>query len=69
MIMRKKSRQHYEFMQKLIKQLSLLLKIKFIIEEILENFGLAKLMQEVEDGELLSSDEAYSYYQSLKRYD
>lgn len=65
----KKSRQHYEFMQKLIKQLSLLLKIKFIIEEILENFGLAKLMQEVEDGELLSSDEAYSYYQSLKRYD
>jgi|NOAtaT_6_FD_contig_121_398800_length_1667_multi_4_in_0_out_0_2 hypothetical protein len=69
MIMRKKWRQHYEFMQKLIKQLSLLLKIKFIIEEILENFGLAKLMQEVEDGELLSSDEAYSYYQSLKRYD
>lgn len=69
MIMRKKSRQHYEFMQKLIKHLSLLLKIKFIIEEILENFGLAKLMQEVEDGELLSSDEAYSYYQSLKRYD
>ncbi|MFN9651079.1 MAG: hypothetical protein ACK58Z_21985 [Pseudanabaena sp.] len=56
-------------MQKLIKQLSLLLKIKFIIEEILEKFGLAKLMQEVEDGELLSSDEAYSYYQSLKRYD
>lgn len=66
MIMRKKSRQHYEFMQKLIKQLSLLLKIKFIIEEILENFGLAKLMQEVEDDELLSGDEAYSYYQSLK---
>lgn len=53
-------------MQKLIKQLSLLLKIKFIIEEILENFGLAKLMQEVEDDELLSGDEAYSYYQSLK---
>ncbi len=36
------------------------------IEEILENFGLAKLMQEVEDDELLSGDEAYSYYQSLK---
>lgn len=37
-----------------------------VIEEILENFGLAKLMQEVEDDELLSGDEAYSYYQSLK---
>lgn len=36
------------------------------IEEILENFGLAKLMQEVEDDELLSGDDAYSYYQSLK---
>ncbi|OIP69677.1 MAG: hypothetical protein AUK48_14275 [Oscillatoriales cyanobacterium CG2_30_44_21] len=36
------------------------------IEEILENFGLSKLMQEVEDDELLSGDEAYSYYQSLK---
>ena len=36
------------------------------IEEILKNFGLAKLMQEVEDDELLSGDEAYSYYQSLK---
>ena len=64
--MRKKWQQHYEFMQKLIKQLSLLLKIKFIIEEILENLGLAKLMQEVEDDELLSGDEAYSYYKLLK---
>ena len=36
------------------------------IEEILENFGLAKLMDEVEDSEILSGDEAYSYYQSLK---
>ena len=36
------------------------------IEEILENFGLAKLMQEVEDDELLFGDAAYSYYQSLK---
>lgn len=36
------------------------------IEEILENFGLAKLMQEVEDDELLSGDAAYSHYQSLK---
>lgn len=36
------------------------------IEEILENFGLAKLMDEVEDDEILTRDEAYSYYQSLK---
>jgi len=36
------------------------------IEEILENFGLAKLMEEVENDELLSDDAAYSYYQSLK---
>ncbi len=64
--MRKKWQQHYEFMQKLIKQRSLLLNIKLIIKEILENFGLAKLMQEVEDDELLSGDEAYWYYQSLK---
>jgi RelB Antitoxin alpha helical domain len=35
------------------------------IEEILENFGLSKLMQEVEDDELLSDDDAYSYYQSF----
>jgi hypothetical protein len=39
------------------------------IEEILENFDLTKLMQEVEDDELLSDDEADSYYQSLKRHD
>ena len=37
------------------------------IEEILKNFGLAKLMQEVEDDELLSGDEAYSYYQLLDK--
>ncbi|MFN8968366.1 MAG: hypothetical protein ACK5XR_06455 [Pseudanabaena sp.] len=36
------------------------------IEEILENFGLAKLMQEGEDDELLPGDDAYSYYQLLK---
>ena len=36
------------------------------IEEISENFGLAKLMKEVEDDELLSRHVAYSYYQSLK---
>ncbi|QSJ21072.1 hypothetical protein JYQ62_32960 [Nostoc sp. UHCC 0702] len=36
------------------------------IEEILENYGLVKLMEEVEDEELLSKDEALKYYQSLK---
>jgi hypothetical protein len=36
------------------------------IEEILENFDLTKLMQEVEEDELLSGDAAYSYYQSMK---
>ncbi len=36
------------------------------IEEVLENFGLAKLMQHVDDDELLSDDTAYFYYQLLK---
>ncbi|MBC6480065.1 MAG: hypothetical protein GDA56_22040 [Hormoscilla sp. GM7CHS1pb] len=38
------------------------------IEEILDNFGLAKLMSEVEgeDNERLSKDEALKYYRSLK---
>jgi hypothetical protein len=36
------------------------------IEEILEDFGLAKLMEEVENDEQLSGDIAYSCYQSLK---
>jgi hypothetical protein len=37
------------------------------IEEILEDFGLAKLMEEVENDEQLSGDIAYSFYQSLKQ--
>jgi hypothetical protein len=37
------------------------------IEEILENFGLIKLMKEVENDEVLSGDDAYSYYQLLKK--
>jgi hypothetical protein len=37
------------------------------IEEILENFGLIKLIEEVENDELLSDDDAYSYYQLLKK--
>ncbi|MBW4456218.1 MAG: hypothetical protein KME55_27910 [Nostoc indistinguendum CM1-VF10] len=36
------------------------------IEEILENYGLAKLMEEVEEEKPLSKDEALKYYQSLK---
>jgi len=38
------------------------------IEEILEDFGLAKLMEEVENDERLSGNYAYSYYQSLKTH-
>jgi ASC-1-like (ASCH) protein len=37
------------------------------IEEILEDFGLAKLMEEVESDEQFSGDIAYSFYQSLKQ--
>jgi len=36
------------------------------LEEIIENYGLAKLMDEVKDDERLSIEEAKSYYQSLK---
>ncbi|BAY63172.1 MULTISPECIES: hypothetical protein [Calothrix] len=36
------------------------------IEEILENYGLVKLMAESEDDERLSKDEAVKYYQYLK---
>lgn len=38
------------------------------IEEILEDYGLAKLMIEIEeeDNKRLSKDEALKYYQSLK---
>jgi hypothetical protein len=37
------------------------------IEEIIENYGLAKLMDEVEEDERLSVEEAKAYYQSLKQ--
>ncbi|MHC0061426.1 hypothetical protein ACWATR_00670 [Nostoc sp. UIC 10890] len=37
------------------------------IEEILEDYGLAKLMEEVEEEKPLSKDEALQYYQSLKK--
>ena len=44
-----------------------LLTIYSQIEEILENFCLAKLMKEVAYDDLLSGDDAYSYYQLLKK--
>ncbi|WP_256871794.1 hypothetical protein [Nostoc sp. TCL26-01] len=37
------------------------------IEEILENYGLIKLMAESENDERLAKDEAWKYYQSLKQ--
>jgi len=36
------------------------------LEEIIENYGLAKLMDEVKDDERLSIEDAKKYYQSLK---
>ena len=37
------------------------------IEEIIENYGLSKLMDEVKDNERLSVEDAKKYYQSLKQ--
>ncbi len=39
------------------------------IEEVIENFGLVKLMAETEDDERLSGDPAREYYESLKASD
>ena len=36
------------------------------LEEIIENYGLAKLMDEVKDDERLSIEDAKKYYQSLE---
>ncbi|HEY9814031.1 MAG TPA: hypothetical protein V6D31_10940 [Candidatus Sericytochromatia bacterium] len=36
------------------------------IEEILENYGLVKLMKSAEDNERLSKTQALQYYRSLK---
>jgi len=36
------------------------------LEEVIENYGLAKLIDEVQDDEKLSLDDAKKYYQSLK---
>ncbi|MDI7261443.1 MAG: hypothetical protein QME90_16185 [Thermodesulfobacteriota bacterium] len=36
------------------------------LEEVIENYGLAKLMDEVREEERLSIEEAKTYYKSLK---
>jgi hypothetical protein len=36
------------------------------LEEVIENYGLSKLMDEVKDEEKLSIEDAKTYYQSLK---
>ena len=36
------------------------------LEEVIENHGLSKLMDEVKEDERLSADEAKTYYRSLK---
>ncbi len=38
------------------------------MEEILENFGLGKYMEEVEDEEVLSVYDAKKYYNTLKKH-
>lgn len=37
------------------------------IEEVLENFALARLMEENDDEDLLELNEALAYYQSLEK--
>ena len=37
------------------------------LEEVIENYGLSKLMDEVKDEEKLSVEDAKTYYQSLKK--
>jgi len=39
------------------------------IEEILENYGLAKLIKQTEGDERLSKDQALKYYNSIKPHD
>ncbi|MBM4137719.1 MAG: hypothetical protein FJ241_12955 [Nitrospira sp.] len=36
------------------------------LEEVIENYGLSKLIDEVSDNERLSMEDAKKYYQSLK---
>ncbi|MGA2959241.1 MAG: hypothetical protein ABSF48_26410 [Thermodesulfobacteriota bacterium] len=37
------------------------------LEEVIENYGLSKLMDEVKDEEKLSIEEAKTFYKSLKK--
>ena len=37
------------------------------IEEILESYGLGKYMEEIEDEDALSVDDATAYYETLKK--
>jgi len=37
------------------------------LEEVIENYGLSKLMDEVKDEEKLSAEDAQTYYKSLKK--
>jgi hypothetical protein len=37
------------------------------LEELIEDYGLSKLMDEVKDDEVLTQDEAKKYYESLKK--
>ena len=37
------------------------------LEEVIENYGLSKMIDEVKDDERLSVEEAKEYYQSLKQ--
>jgi hypothetical protein len=37
------------------------------LEEVLENYGLSKLMDEVKDEDKLSVEDAKTYYKSLKK--
>jgi hypothetical protein len=37
------------------------------LEEVIENYGLSKLMDEVKDKEKLSIEEAKTFYKSLKK--
>lgn len=37
------------------------------IEELLENYGLGKFMEEIEDEEMLTLNDAQEYYDTLKK--
>ena len=39
------------------------------IEEAIENYGLAKLIEEVKDDEVLDYEDALNYYKKLKKED